>query len=430
MEKIVKIFKEINDTSGTKAKADLLRKYESEYLFKDILKFRYSPYVTTNIAENKISKELDGNDYPDFVKIVDWKHFLYFLEYQCTGKNTDIFSVLDFIERNEESSREFLRQLATNKLIVGINASGINKVFSGLIPSFKPMLAYKVRDCMSYLEDKIVYVTLKLDGNRCFLRKEDGVITTCSRTGRRIRGLVDIEKYASDLEDGYVYDGELVIADRYGKGLNDCASVCQKTGKIVRGKSDIKDDLELHIFDALSVEEFDNNISTKTYKERREFLESIKTNKYIHISKLLYVGVFNDSVLDIFYDQIAKGEEGLMVNTADGLYQGKRTKDILKLKEFYNVDLKMTEVIEGTGRARGRAEAIMVEYKGEIIKAGMGKGVKQEDKEDLFVNANDYIGKIVMVSHYGESENQHGGKSLRYPKFVLLRLDKDDVSYD
>lgn len=430
MNKIVSIFKEINDTSGTKAKADLLRKYKDEYLFKEILKFRYSPYVTTNIAEGKISKDLNKEDYPDFVEIVDWSHFLYFLEYQCTGKYSDIFSVLDFIERNEEGSREFLRQLATSKLIVGINASGINKVFDGLIPSFKPMLAHKVKDCISYLKGKIVYVTLKLDGNRCFLRKENGVIVTYSRTGRRIHGLVDIEKCASSLEDNYMYDGELVIAKRYEKGYNDAKVVCQKTGKIARDKGkDPKRDLELHIFNALPVSEFDNKVSKKTYAERRVFLENIKTSEFIKISKLLYVGVFSEEVFNIFQREIEKGEEGLMINTAEGLYQGKRTKDILKLKESYDVDLKIVEVVEGTGRARGRAEAVVVEYKGGTIKAGMGKGVTNETKEDLFINSKKYIGRICRVDNHGETTNEQGGFGLRFPKFVKIR-EKKEISYD
>ena len=40
------------------------------------------------------------------------------------------------------------------------------------------------------------------------------------------------------------------------------------------------------------------------------------------------------------------------------------------------------------------------------------------------------MGKIIKVKYFEETQNQQGTLSLRFPVFLELRNDKDEVSYE
>lgn len=119
--------------------------------------------------------------------------------------------------------------------------------------------------------------------------------------------------------------------------------------------------------------------------------------------------------------------EGIMLNL-DTPYEFKRTKNLIKVKRFYSLDLKVIGVEEGTGRNKGRLGALIVDYKGNEVK--VGSGFSDELREYYWKCKHELIGKIIEVKYKEQTKNKNGTESLQFPVFVRLREDKDSVSYE
>ena len=117
-----------------------------------------------------------------------------------------------------------------------------------------------------------------------------------------------------------------------------------------------------------------------------------------------------------------------MLNIANDPYECKRSSAILKIKVMDSCDLKVIGFEEGQGKYTGTLGRLNVDYKG--YTCGVGTGLSDEDRKEIWNNQDKYLGTIVQVNNFGESENQDGGVSLRFPVFKGFRPDKTEPSYN
>ncbi len=120
-----------------------------------------------------------------------------------------------------------------------------------------------------------------------------------------------------------------------------------------------------------------------------------------------------------------------MLNLNNEYYVTKRTSGLLKIKEFFDADVLVKDIFEGTGKFKGTLGGIIVDYKGYDIR--VGSGFTDADRECYWNNPDEIIGKIVDISYFEETHNQNNHDiSLRFASFNCLRLDKDaeEVSYE
>ncbi len=119
------------------------------------------------------------------------------------------------------------------------------------------------------------------------------------------------------------------------------------------------------------------------------------------------------------------GWEGVMLR-ADQPYKGKRSKDLLKVKKFFDDEYEVIDTEMGPFRyVKNGAECeetmlscVMINHKGHTVRVGSGFAIDQ--RQEFYQNPNKILGKIITVQYFEETKNQDGGISLRFPTFKIL----------
>ena len=408
---------DVQDSSGLNRKKDFLIDRKNNQTIQDILYFVYNPFIKTGIGWAKINKI---NDVPLPKDIDEWtiQGVFTYLLHNNTGRDQDIIHVIQFVETKPERFKKLLYDIFTKNLKLGVSTTTFNKIWPGLIPGFSVQLACKWEDNIEYLQDKEIFITEKLDGNRCFARVENGKCLFLSRSGKEIEGLDDIEFELGRLVPGW-YDGELIASN-----FNETQSQTLRKGK--------KSNLIFNVFDFLTLTEVELQDCTHSYIQRRSHLQTIfraaEDFQYVKLIPIIGVGQFDeDWVLEILDEYTSKGSEGIMINT-NAPYQFNRTCDLLKVKKMYTLDLRVIHIKEGSGLNHGKVGALVVDYKGNAV--GVGSGLNEAQRIRWWNNPDDIIGKIIEVKVFEESKDKNGNVSLRFPVFVRVRDDKEEVSYD
>ena len=415
---------ELQSLSSKKDKETLLIREKENETFKRVLHFLLNPFIVTGISKKKINKQVNVDTQRLYVSDI----FDYVTK-NNTGRDIDIKVIQQFISNQPCEIQEFYKDLITKSLKLGVDAKTVNKIYGAdFIPTFEVMLGTSIKNC-SIPNGAWFSISHKLNGSRCTYYK--GKLYT--RAGREYTGLGHILNDIKTLygDEDIVLDGELVYKNE--EGLTD-SEAFQKGVGIANSKATDKTQLKYVVFDVITTEDFEKKISQKTYKERLVDLNVLK-------SMLVSYKIKNISIVDMFYQGIDQNEiwkwlayaeehdlEGIMVNL-DAPYQCKRTKDLIKVKEFYSVDLPIVGFEEGQGRNAERVGAILVKYKGSII--GVGSGLSDEQRIYMWGHQSEYINKIVEVSYKEITRDKRTGmESLQFPTFICIRDDKTEVSYD
>ena len=117
-----------------------------------------------------------------------------------------------------------------------------------------------------------------------------------------------------------------------------------------------------------------------------------------------------------------------MVNLANAPYEGKRTKNILKVKAMQDCDLRIIGFEEGTGKNKGTLGAAIVDYKG--FKVKVGSGFTDKDRKYFWENRDELLSRVITVQYFEETTNKKDNSlSLRFPVFIELREEGKEVSY-
>jgi DNA ligase-1 len=119
-------------------------------------------------------------------------------------------------------------------------------------------------------------------------------------------------------------------------------------------------------------------------------------------------------------DAKENGWEGLMLRK-DAPYQGKRSNDVLKVKQFYDAEYVVVDIenavnrviVDGKEVEEMMMRNVVIEHKGNRVQ--VGSGFNHEQKRYYFENPNEIIGKQITVQYFEETKNQNGGISLRFP---------------
>lgn len=456
MESVLDILLSIQNTSGTNDKLEILKQNIDNQELKDILFYTYNPFYVYGISGKKINKDL-----PDMTlnisenKIDNIIDLFKFLRVNNTGSNQICYKVQQFIKNQPEQYQQLYKDIITKDLTLGVNVKSINKVWKDLIPVYEVQQGERLYDNLDriYKENLDIIVTQKFDGQRCSARVQDGNVLLYSRNGKVYEGLIDLQNQLSKLPNG-MYDGELLLDYKLNKH-NDLFSntieennmidgiyvpkieskeLFKKTASIVNSDMEDKKNINIWLYDYTSLDSFDTFTDFKQPTSyRKSHLENLINNLQdcpnIKNTPILYQGKMNENIVNNLLDKvIGLGQEGLMINIANANYEYKRSKNMLKVKKMYTVDLKVIDVEEGSGLNKGKLGALVVNYKG--FNVSVGSGLTKEQREYWWQNKQDILNKIIEVQYFEETTNKKDSSvSLRFPVFKQVRNDKSEESY-
>jgi len=286
------------------------------------------------------------------------------------------------------------------------------------------MLARKYADNAQEVNGKAFTITEKLDGVRCIARMEAGRVELYARSGKQIKGLTDIENALAALRLEGVLDGELLIQ---GRGALPSKEEYKQTCSIVR-KGGTKKGLVYHVFDVLPLGDYNARRSTIPYSKRRMALERIKpAAPFVEVVPVLYSGTDTAQIENQLQKQREARHEGIMINLNDAPYSFTRSTCLLKYKIMSDCDLRIVALNPGTGSHADMLGSLSLDYKGNTVR--VGAGIPNALRRAIWENQAAYIGRVVTVQYFEETQDKRGKKSLRFPVFKELREIGKAVSY-
>lgn len=432
MIKVAQIIDLIGKTSSTNDKLYLLSKNENVPGLKEILKFIYNPYCKTGISKKKLEK---SKDLVARTCCVTWQDAIKYFSEHRTGSDADLAFANSFVQSTPDDTKWLAEAIVTQELKIGVSTTSLNKVYGAdFIPKIGCMLGKPYGDVGPTKTKWPCIVTEKLDGIRRIIVKEHDEVHCYSRSGHEDIGLVDIMADMKYLPDNTVYDGELLAEGNFA----DCIAQRQATNSIANSGG-VRVGLTFNVFDMIPIDEFRRGKSEKNAKLRKtllaatmmdESLKILEPEKYfsliqafgIHtelkfIRPVPILGLVKsmDEVDPIVSEIWKRNGEGVMLNTVEGLYEIKRSNNLLKVKHTEEHVLKVIDVLEGTGKFEDSLGALIVDYNG--TRLGVGSGFTDQQRHAIWDNPDAYIGKSIEIDTFGESTNMLGEKSLNCPIF-------------
>jgi DNA ligase-1 len=406
---------ESNQTNSNTDKLNVLKKYAKNESVLLALNYTYNTFKQYGVTSENCKKNsnLIKYGYTDLAKLLDDLNDRY-----ITG-HTAISYVNGFVEANK-AHEELIFNIIDRNLKTRSTTSMVNKVIPGLIPTFDVALANSYDEKMAKKVDfnDTWFVSRKLDGCRCIcIIDENGEPKYFSRAGNEFMTLknLDAEIISLGLKN-MVIDGEICMLDANGN------ENFQGIIKEIKRKDHTIENPFFYMFDILTLEEFVNKEGTTPFSVRNVQLDNLFFQReFNHIDYLPQTILLDERMLTYHAVQAKEnGWEGLMLRK-DAPYQGKRSNDILKVKQFYDAEYVVVDVenavnrviVDGKEVEEMMMRNVVIEHKGNRVQ--VGSGFSHEQKRFYFENPNEIIGKQITVQYFEESRNQNGGISLRFP---------------
>lgn len=323
---------------------------------------------------------------------------------------------------------ELLYRIIDKNLDIRAGDKVINKAVPGLIPTFSVALAQEYKGKCDWNDSW--YASRKLDGVRCLAVTDfEGKCTLYSRMGKELTTLNKVKKAieATNIVNT-VFDGEICLVDENGD------EDFQGVMKQLRRKDHQIENPVFMIFDMIHKPDFDKQKGDLVLSERLRTLRGWFNGRNIIDSTLRYCQQYEITDDEHFetWSKISSDNkwEGFMIRKDVG-YEGKRSKNLQKVKKFYDAEYKVVDfdvdnhevVRDGKSETLKMLSQVWIEHKGHRVK--VGSGWTQEQR--LQYMDGSIVGKIITVQYFEETHNDKGGISLRFPTVKIVHGDKREV---
>lgn len=292
------------------------------------------------------------------------------------------------------------------------DVNDIHRADSDLV-GFSAMLAHKYENQKSKINFPCI-VQPKLDGIRC-LTTSDGFF---SRGRKEFTSCVHIkEELASFFERNPEarLDGEFYTHEYKEDFEKICKAVKKTAEKATPADIEFQKKVQYHVYDTPRIKLYTE--VDKFVDRQRELAHTFKDYKYIKIVPTVIVQN-EEEIITLKAKWIQEGYEGIMIRNMNSPYEGKRSYNLLKWKDFVDNEFIIVRVNEGNGKLVGHAGSFTFSLNG---------GSKTFDAK--------MIGSISRLKYYFEHQNECIGKlaTIRYqnlsadgiPRFPVCRGIRD-----
>lgn len=320
---------------------------------------------------------------------------------------------------NCEIHREVTRRIINKDLRCGVGLKMLTKV--------DPEMFFKTPYQRCSTEKKIgnidwnnARVDIKADGMFAYLTRDEFT----SRRGKSIKS-----QNIYGLEN-YVLMGELVVHDDQGKDLprktsNGLVSSWFKGGEEPEG-------LHYYVWDVITEDEYYNKKSERSLEERAkdldEFMKAVP-----HIDIIGYKRVYSFKDAENFYLECrGEGEEGAIIKNLSAVWKDGTSPDTVKMKHFAQAEFKIVGLVEGQGKYEGKLGSLIVESSDGKIKAKVGSGFSDAQREDTTCWKTGGI-VTIQFENVVTSKDREDLESLFLPTFIedrfLEKTEADSSEY-
>ena len=403
---VLRFFNDIQAAKGSNAKKTVLDQHIDNELIGRVLVYALNPYYSFNVVKVPKIKERFPID-PD----ESW-HLFFSNAEKCANReitgNAAIELMTSTFNKCSELQEKWMRKILKKHLAIGVSTKSVNSVRSGFIPTFDVALAQKFD--MKRVKEDSVYVEPKLDGIRCLAVVESGEAKIFTRAGKLITNFDNtLGRELAQLGDG-CYDGEIMS--------NDFTDLMRQ---VYRKQNVDVSDVYLGLFDYIPLQEWKSKQGNLSCKERFTILSerlNIRDLDYLRlVTRALCEADYN--LIKEYHDKFVEvGYEGAMIKDVTAPYCFGRDWSVMKFKAFFDADVPITALLEGTGKHSGKLGSFVVNYKG--VEVRVGSGLTDDLREQIWSDKATHIGRTIEVRYQEETPDG----SLRFPTFVCFRNDK------
>ena len=405
------ILEKVKSVAGSNAKKEILQEHAGNEILKKALKFgldNFMPFHVVKVPKVKPEdRHIGREEYDRWCMFFDCAQICASRSHTGNAAVEILHTALSSATPAEE---KWMRKILKKHLAVGASTKTVNKVFPGLIPTFEVALAQKFEE--KRLKGKHeVAIEPKLDGIRCFAIVEDGEALLYARSGKLISNFNStIGKDLSSLPDG-CYDGEIMGED--------FTSLMRQA---YRKEDVVTEGTYISLFDYIPMQEWKTRNAVMSCDDRYTMLcQNLNgaSDRYIKVVPRIKIAADYPTIKKQHDQYVAEGYEGAMIKDLGAPYKFGRGPEVMKLKAFHDVDLKIERLLEGTGSHSGKLGSVVVNYHG--VEVQVGSGFSDDLRDTIWASPDNFLGRTVEVRYQEVTPDG----SLRFPTFVCFRNDKD-----
>lgn len=422
---ILQILNELAADNSRLHKEAVLKREQKNDVLKEF--FRLSLDSMIQFYQRKIP-EYTPNTRDDWLPLSDAMNKLSVLSERDKTGNAAIEYLKDLLEKVGPDDAQVIERIIKKDPMCGVAESTVNKTWKGLIFEFPCMLASKHEQ---KLIDKLdwengVFVQLKSDGMRVMaICHEDGTVELRSRNGKLIEHGGRFDSLGSHFS-GYVLDGELLVRGSDGRTLDRKTGngICTKALRGTAKDSDL-DSLFIAVWDMIPLKDFYKGKGKETYEFRFGKLKLMLAEKDVPLKIIPSEFCFSyEDAVELYRFYVEEGQEGVILKDRNMIWENKRSKGQIKMKEELDADLLIVGTKEHSKKA-GWIGSLILESADGLVKVDCGSGLNDEMRQR---DPSEFIGKVAAIKYNALIQDKvKGDYSMFLPILLEIRLDKAEA---
>jgi len=294
--------------------------------------------------------------------------------------------------------------------------NALKKASYNIVEKFEVQLCGSVSDIKKFDKPFPVIGGIKYDGFRAIIEKIGNNVVITSRQGKEVTFVPEITESMKKINFDFIIDGE-IMADNF--------NLIQK--RIGRKAENIEPVTGLHfrVFDILSLR--GESVKDKAQEQRMAILtQEFDSNDLFQFEESKLIS--NQVELESFYKLACdREEEGIIIKILGSSYDYGSRKNWLKVKPIFENTFKIIGFELGKGKHTYTIGAVTIVDESGVVSSNVGSGLTDDNRAHLLnlSKEDNLIGRFVDIQYNEITQNSKGEYSLRFPRFLKLRDDKN-----